>query len=151
MTIRPKAKTELFGSTAYTIVEVVLALAALGLLTITVVAGISTGLVAVQLAREDSRATQIMVEKVETIRLYNWDQIHTPGFIPSNFTAAYNPAGQGLVYTGTFSITPAAINASYSNDLLDITVRLNWTTGSIQRQRQMSTYFSRYGLQDYIY
>jgi hypothetical protein len=108
-----------------------------------------------RMARENLRATQIMLEKVETIRLYSWEQIKQPGFIPPTFTATYDPNGgtnsQGLTYQGSLTISDAVIDSSYSNDMKKVTVRLNWKTGNLDRSREFSSYISRYGLQDYIY
>ncbi len=115
--------------------------------------GFTTGFFTMKLARENLRATQIMLEKVETIRLYSWPQINTPGFIPVNFTAAYDPnsPNSGITYNGTMTITNAPISSTYSNEMRQLTVRLDWQTGSIPRTREFSTYVTRNGLQSYIY
>src|SRR5437879_12621090 len=105
-----------------------------------------------RMARENLRATQIMLEKVETIRLYSWDQINTPNFIPPGFTQTYDPQGTpnvGLTYTGTMTIASAPIGSSYSNDMKMVTVHLSWKTSGLQRDREFSSYISRNGLQDY--
>src|SRR6185503_14563098 len=63
----------------------------------------SSGFQFVQLCRENQRAGQILTEKLETIRLYTWDQVNTSGFVPTNFTATFYPPSQtnsGLVYAG---------------------------------------------------
>ena len=95
------------------------------------------------------------MEKMETIRLYSWDQINTPGFIPASFTAAYDPNAaadsQGLTYTGTMIVTNAPIASSYSNDMKLVKVTLTWKTGNLDRSRDFTSYISRYGMQDYIY
>jgi hypothetical protein len=113
----------------------------------------TSGFFTMQLARENLRATQIMLEKVETIRLYSWSQINTPGFIPATFSASYDPqsTNSGLVYSGTMSISSAPIASSYSNDLKLVTVHVNWQTGSLPRSREFSTLIARNGLQTYIY
>lgn len=113
----------------------------------------SHALFSVRMAQENDRATQILIEKSEGIRLYNWDQINSNGFIPQDFTIAYDPAStnQGITYTGRMEIGPTAVGSTYSNDLLAITVRLSWQTGGLQRQRELTTFVSRYGLEDYIY
>ena len=61
--------------------------------------------------RENLRATQILQERMEPIRLYNWDQINTANFIPASFTEAFystnanNAANAGdFVYTGTVAV-----------------------------------------------
>ncbi len=116
--------------------------------------GITTGFFSMRMARENLRATQIILEKVETIRLYSWDQINTAGFIPATFTQVYDPTrtnATGLTYNGTMTITTPAISNSYKDDLRMLTVNLSWTTGSIPRTRQFSTFIARDGLQNYTY
>jgi type II secretory pathway pseudopilin PulG len=138
---------------AFSLIETLVAIAVFSTVVVSVLAGTSSGMFVVRLARENARATQILLEKVETIRLYNWDQIEAPGFIPDTFTAPYetHSPGNELIYQGSFTISPVAMNASYSNDLKRITVQVTWNTGTVQRQRSISTYFSKYGLQDYVY
>jgi hypothetical protein len=119
-----------------------------------VLGGITTGLYHMQMARENLRASQIMLEKVETIRLYTWDQINSNGFIPREFSVWYDPnstGSKGVKFNGQLSITPATIAATYTNDIKLISVKLSWNTGKTPRTREFSTYFSRYGVQDYIY
>ena len=63
---------------------------------------------------------QVILEKFETIRLYSWDQINTSDFIPTTFSAPFNPtpnATGGFNYTGTVSFASAPVSESYSNDL----------------------------------
>ena len=111
----------------------------------------------VQFARENLRATQILVEKMEGIRLYSWDQIHTPGFIPAEFAVPFDPAGvsngtgAGPTYTGTITFTNGPTDVSYGADLKMVTVTLSWTTGNTPRQRQFTSLITRNGLQSYIY
>jgi hypothetical protein len=49
------------------------------------------------------------------------------------------------------TITTPAISNSYKDDLRMLTVNLSWTTGSIPRTRQFSTFIARDGLQNYTY
>lgn len=140
---------------AFSLMEVTMGMGVVGVVTGALLTGISSGFFTMQMARENQRATQIMLEKVETIRLYNWDQINTPGFIPTAFTSAYDPQAangvQGLSYTGTMTISDAPIASSYSPDMKQVRVQVAWKTGSIQRQREFTTYIARNGLQSYIY
>lgn len=140
--------------TAFTLVEVMVSVAVAGIVFLGVYAGLSSGFAVVELARENLRATQIVQEKVETIRLYTWNQIATPGFIPTNFTEVFFAGTQstsGLTYTGAVEIASAPISESYSNDLKAITVRVSWSSANVPRTREMTTFVSRYGLQNYIY
>jgi hypothetical protein len=135
-------------------VEVTVGMGVLGAVVGAMLSGITTGTFTMRMARENLRATQIMLEKVETIRLYSWQQITTAGFIPATFQATYDPQGTpsvGLTYQGTMTINDAPISSSYSNDMKVVTVHLSWQTGSLQRDREFTSYIARNGLQDYIY
>lgn len=78
-----------------TLIEALVSMGIFGVSFFSLYAGMSMGFAVIGNARENLRATQIMVEKMETIRLYSWDQINTPGFIPATFTDYYFPAGAG--------------------------------------------------------
>src|ERR1041385_7221224 len=138
---------------AFSLVEVVVAMAIVGILFIALYAGFLSGFQMIHVARENLRATQIMVEKMETIRLYTWDQINSNGFVPTTFAAAYYPVGtnSGFTYSGTIIITTAPADTSYSTNMKQVTVSLTWTNNRSIRTRDMTTYVSRYGMQNYIY
>lgn len=128
------------------------AMVTIGLVVTALYAGISWGFTTVRLAREDLRATQILVEKMETIRLYNWDQITTPTFILKNFTVPYDTAApSGLVYRGKMTTSQFTDALSYADNLRLVTLELSWTSGNMQRRREISTYVCRTGLQNYLY
>ena len=137
--------------------EVLVAAAIIGVQFVTLYLAMTQGFGIVQVARENLRATQILQEKMETIRLYKWDDIITPGFIPATFTDSFYPAGltnQGVNYQGTMTISdvPSPLSsASYASDLKLVVVQVNWTSGKVQRNRDMRTLVSHYGLHNYIY
>jgi hypothetical protein len=137
----------------FTVVEVTMAAGLSGLVLTSVLAGFSSAFDILQTARENLRATQIVQEKMETIRLYNWDQMSTPGFIPATFTSSSNPTNNtaGTIYNGTITIKNAPVSEVYSNNLKQVTVSLSWTTGKTTHQRQITSFISQYGLQNYIY
>jgi hypothetical protein len=60
-------------------------------------------------------------------------------------------SGAGITYTGTVSIINAPITEAYSNDLKQITVTLSWLSDRTPRQREMTTFVSKYGVQNYVY
>jgi hypothetical protein len=96
-----------------------------------------------------------MLEKTETIRLYNWDQLNTASFVPATFTQAYDPQSatnnQGIIYSGTVTISNVPFTNSYSADMKQVTVRVTWKTGELNRSREFTTFVARDGLQDYIF
>jgi len=143
---------------AFSIMEVTVGLGILGTAMAALFSGFTTGFFTIRMARENLRATQIMLEKVETIRLYSWQQVTNSGFVPTAFTAKYDPVSQpstsGLIYHGELYITPVntnEMNTTYAPHMRLVTVKLNWKTGNLDRHREFRSYISRYGLQDYIY
>ena len=139
---------------AFSLMEIMVAVAIAGITFISLYAGFSTGLAVVQLARENLRAVQILQEKMETIRLYTWEQINSAGFIPAHFTDVFytsTQAASGLIYTGAVTIAAAPLTEAYSNDLRLISVEVTWSSAKVLRKREMSTLVGRYGLQNYIY
>ncbi len=125
------------------------------MISITLYLAIAQSLAVLQVTRENLRATQILAEKLEVIRLCSWDQINQAGFLPTNFTADFYPSGsqgtKGVRYNGTVTITQPAIAETYAGNMKLVTLNLTWVSSKIQRQREMRTYVSRYGLQNYVY
>jgi type II secretory pathway pseudopilin PulG len=139
---------------AFTIVEVVFAMGIVGVMFVALYAGLAGGFAIIKLARENTRATQILVEKMETVRLYTFDQIVSNSFMPTNFSTPYYPittTNQGTIYYGKVTVSDTPLATSYAGDMKKVTVRLDWTTGALRRTRSISTYVSRYGMQNYIY
>jgi prepilin-type N-terminal cleavage/methylation domain-containing protein len=140
----------------FTLVEVLVGIVLLAIMFTVFYVGITAGFGLIQLARENLRATQILQEKTEAIRLVTWDQLNTPGFIPTSFSDSFYPADgearDGIQYRGTFrSSTPDIADAVYDHDIRRVTFELTWNSGGAERHRTMTTYVSRYGLYRYRY
>ena len=121
-----------------------------GLLTFMVVAlyaAFSFGFSSIKLAQEDVRADQILVQKLETLRVYDWSKI-TNGYIPTNLTTSFSTSG-GVDYDVKFAISPAPLTESYSNTLRQVTVELSWDSAGVTRSRSITTLVSQNGLQTY--
>jgi type II secretory pathway pseudopilin PulG len=154
MKLQPSLTAGLHRLRAFTLVEVTISMGLLGLVLSMLYNGITAGFFTVRMGRENLRATQIMLEKAETLRLYSWGQITNRGYIKTNFTALYDPkstSGKGAVYSGTIEIEPSDIGTDYGNDMKRVTITLNWQTGGLKRTRELQSFVSRYGMQDYIY
>jgi hypothetical protein len=115
--------------------------------------GLTMSIFSFRMSRENLRANQVALEKMESLRVFNWDQITSNNFVPTNFYVAYAPDGTtniaagGLTYTGTLSISSIALpGRNYTNDVKLVTIDLNWTSGDLPRHRQISTLVSKYGL-----
>ena len=141
---------------AYTLAEVMVGIAIMSVMFLTLYLGFTQGFGVVQGSRENLRATQILQQQAEVIRLYTWEQINpASGWIPPTTTWTFYPLGgtgnQGITYTGTVNIAAAPMTESYAADNKLITFALTWKSGNVQRQRQISTLVSKYGLHNYIY
>jgi prepilin-type N-terminal cleavage/methylation domain-containing protein len=138
----------------FTLAEVMIGVFVMAIMFVGLYLGFSQGFGIIQVTRENLRATQILQEKMETIRLFTWDDL-AGAANPYAFTAPFYPLGgtgsQGVIYTGTRTISSAPVSESYSNDMKLVTVQLTWTSGKVQRQREMKTLVSRYGLHNYIF
>jgi hypothetical protein len=130
-----------------------------GILFVSLFAGMSMTSSKTRLAREDLRATQILVERIEGVRLYNWDElVYSNTLCPATFTSSYYPIADssgstGMTYYGTVVITNASLNptASYTNQLRSITVNVTWTNSGLAHSRSMTTYQAQFGMQNYIF
>ena len=145
-------------SAAFTLVETLVGVAVMGMMIVSLYGGFAYGFREIRLAREEERATQILEERMEVVRLFNWDQvINLPGYIPAAFTAPFyasnptNPPSNAFNYTGTVVVTNAPGAETYQADLRMITIQVTWPSGNITRTRQMTTLVSQYGLQKYVY
>jgi Tfp pilus assembly protein PilV len=137
---------------AFTLMEAIVAVAIVGIMLLALYAGLAMCLVSVHVSREDLRATQIMMEKMEVIRLCNWDQVNSNGFVPTSFTAPYSPSTTGgPTYTGTIGITTPATGLVYNDKLRLVTVTVNWQSRNQPHTRTLSTYVSKYGMQNYLF
>jgi hypothetical protein len=142
----------------FTLAEIMVACAMLAVMVVSLYGGVSFGFTAITLARQNLRATQIGLEKMEITRMYSWDQVNSNGFIPATFTAPFYPTTSGgttnggLLYYGTMVITNVTtVDPSYSGDMRELIVTLNWTNRNVPQSLQMNTYISQYGMQRYIY
>jgi len=144
---------------AYTLAEVVVCVALIVILFVGLLGGMSTGFAVTQGSRENLRATQIMLEYTEGIRLFNWNQLLYSNWIPSTFTNYYYPLAapgesQGIPYYGTITITTNPVlnpTAWYSTNMASVTVGVSWTNSGAGHTRTMTTYVARNGMQNYIY
>ena len=139
-------------SAAFTLMEGVIAVAVMGIVFLALYSGMASGFRSIRTSQENLRATQILAEKFEALRLYNWEQVNTPGFIPDTFTAYFAPKSPdpGLVYGGTIRVG-AAGPEPYTVDMRLVTVTLAWTNNGHANYRTLSSYVGRYGLQNYVY
>ena len=146
--------------TGYTFVEVLVATVILGFVGASVYWGLAGGFGLIQSTREDLRATQVMLQKMEAIRLFTWSQIgNTNNFLTSNFVEDYDPLGTtnssgGAKYRCYVTASTPAVGElpeAYRTNMLTITVTLYWTNSAVVHKREMQTRVARNGMQNYIW
>jgi len=136
--------------------EIMVAVAILGIVATSLYGGISSGFAAVKFNRESMRATEILIEKMEEFRTFNWDQL-TNGSVPTTFTTYFYPTNiinttnSGALYSGTVSITNANVTESYNSSILLINVNVSWQSGTKNHTKNMQTLVSQYGMRNYIF
>ena len=148
----------------YTFAEVLVASAIVGFVATALYGAFSAGFCVIQSTRENLRATQILVQKMEAVRLFTWSQVaDTNNYLKFNFSEAYDPLGAtnncgGAQYTGYVrSSVPASgdLPEAYRTNMRTITVTLYWTNynggKAIMHQREMQTRVARNGMQNYIW
>jgi hypothetical protein len=142
---------------AFSLSEGLFGVAIVGIVFVSLYSGMATGFHSIRDSQENLRATQIMLEKFETLRLYNWEQINTAGFIPSTFTTTYAPTegSQGITYNGRVYITQPPMSDVYGSDLRAVTIILTWQSAGngtrLSHNRTFTSYVAKYGIQNYIY
>ena len=140
----------------FSLLEVVVSTAVIGVVFVSLYAALASGVSTTQMTRENQRATQILLEKAETFRLFSWDQITTKDWVPTEFTSSYCPTAastnaQGTVYSGTIGISKLNLSSNYDDDMRQIDIALTWKTKDLKRSRSMTIYVARNGIQNYIY
>ena len=152
MKTRPTAQK--FARKAFTMIEVLVATAIVGGLVVALYAALGSSVPMVKAIQENEQVTQILTEKMDFIRLYNWTQItnRTQPFVPDTFIVGVEPwnTNSRPFYTGTISIAQAPITESYRSNLLQVIVTVDWVSNNRPQQQSMMTYVAKYGLQTYI-
>ncbi len=149
---------------AFTLAEVMIAVAIIAITFVTLYAGIYFAFNVTRFERENLRATQIMLERTEALRLLRIDQVTDPVINPPVFYERYYPgaagvgAASGIIYTGQVSCAQANLSGStYAADasgtpmVLKVTVTVQWTSGNVPRSRSLSTFVAKNGMQNYVY
>ena len=147
---------------AFFLLEATIGMALLGLIFMALYTGLVTTTFSVQLSRENLRATQIMAEKLDTLRLYGWKKIieEDPFYMQRGvvdvpvYSDDPSKAGNDAtarVFDTEILIEPAPFTEAYAVDMRMVTVKLTWATGKMKRTRSMSTLISKHGLFKYVY
>src|SRR4051812_34173072 len=84
----------------YTTVEVIFAITITSIMFVSLYTGISFGFGVSRTERENLRATQILLERMEGIRLFTYDQLSDTNLNPATFVKYYYPQASGVQSVG---------------------------------------------------
>jgi type II secretory pathway pseudopilin PulG len=151
---QPRARR---SEAAFTLVEAVVALLVAAVMFTALYSGFIFAYAAVKLDREDLRATQILLQRMETLRLTSFAAIQD-----GTLTEYYDPNGQtnssyGAVYKITITTNaPTAADMPvqpvyYMGRMRKVTATATWTNAHVVRTRSLQTYASQAGIQSYVY
>ena len=155
MTIQTLTKKS--SNSGFTLAETLVALLTGALMLAALYASFAFGYSAVKLTQEDLRATQILVQRMEILRLTSFSEIQNGTSTDYYDPSAVNDAKAGTVYTIT--VTTNAPTSSdmpvqpvyYMNKMRKVTVTATWTNSNKLRTRSLLTYASQNGIQSYVY
>ena len=150
------------GRGGFTLIDVMLAVVVAAVIFAAVGFGLTTAFGLVQISREQLRANQICLSRVEGIRLCRWDnQLFNPNIVPRTFTDYFYPVGLNtstnayVVYSGkvtldtNFAFSPMP---SYVSNMCKVTVQVTWTAKNNLTQTQtVTTLISKNGVQNYVF
>lgn len=117
--------------------------------------GFSFGFNSIKLSQEEVRADQILVQKLESLRIYQFTNVNS-AYIPTNFTAYYSQSNavHGITYNGTIAISPFVPSLvapeAYSNTLKQVTASISWFSGGMNHTRTMMTLVSTNGICNFV-
>jgi prepilin-type N-terminal cleavage/methylation domain-containing protein len=160
MNVKLPAVREMKLFEGYTLVEVIMGVAIMAVVLAALFGGLISGFAIINTSRQDLRATQILTQKTEAIRLCTWSQLAS---LPASFQEYYYPPGTtngtaGILYYGKIAIgTPTMIpnTVSYQSNIDQVTISVVWTNflegHPVVHSRQIQTLVSLNGIQNYVY
>ena len=156
LSFRASTRVRRASASGFTLTETLVAVLIAGVMLPTLFTGLANAFSTVQATRENLRATQIMVQRMEAVRLASYKTLQDPAFYPTNYTEYYCPSGptsgKGTVYTLQYNWTNglSSLPPSYRSNMMLVTVTASWKSGNVQRTCSMQSYVARYGIQRYI-
>ncbi len=135
----------------FSLLEVMTGMMVVGVLVMALYAGISTGFGTVQASRENLRATQIVLDQMELLRLTKFEDLESFVMDPEPYD--YTDPAKTFYFNGTVTVAPSGFSESYAADVKAVTVELTWESQGkgVKRTRSMFTFVTKNGLQAYAF
>jgi Tfp pilus assembly protein PilV len=158
MGTKPGARNDRTSTGGFTLAETLVAVFVSSFMLTALYACFASGFSIVKVTREDLRATQILLQRMEAMRVSDYTQLTNSAKYPTNTIVYFDEANAGSGKGGTpFTVTfnarklpsPKPQSQFYTN-MLEVTVEASWMSGKVQRRRSMQTYVARQGIQQYV-
>ncbi len=137
----------------FTLVETIVAVVLCSIMVGALYACFGFGFSAVRTTREDLQATQILLSRLERVRLCTWPQVTNPLYNPPASTGYFDAKNKRTPCTITFkAVTPpfGSLPEAYRSQVLLVTVDVSWTSDNLQHKRSMQTYVAHQGMNSYV-
>jgi prepilin-type N-terminal cleavage/methylation domain-containing protein len=142
----------------FTLPEAMIAVLLAAVMLVALYGCFASGYSMMRVSREDLRATQIILQRMERLRLCTFDQVKDPKVNPPLVTEYFDPVhqnngGGGIAYTITYSNSyppMGTVPLGYRTNMLLVTVNASWISGKNKRNRSMQTYVARDGIEGYV-
>jgi type II secretory pathway pseudopilin PulG len=143
---------------AFALVESVVGLMIAAIMLTSLYGAFLSGFSTLRLSRERLRATQVMLTRLEGMRLCSFEQLTNPTYNPPTFTEVFDPKDQssgkgGVTYTGTFTPREPPVGSfpeSYRTKMLFLDVTVSWNSGKTVQTASMQTYAAKEGIENYV-
>ncbi|TAK99168.1 MAG: hypothetical protein EPO07_11120 [Verrucomicrobia bacterium] len=151
-----KARTS--AVSGFTLAEALVAVLLGSVMLLALYASFTCGYTTIRVTREDLRATEIMLTRLERVRLCTYSELSNAQTNPPTAVEYYDPTDQasgkgGVVYTVTYSVKAPTdpLPAAYKNNMWLVTVGVSWTNNSsATHSRSMQTYVATNGINGYV-
>jgi type II secretory pathway pseudopilin PulG len=152
---KTRARKASFG---FTLVETMVATMVAAIMLSTHYLAFASGFALLTVTREDLRASQIMLQRMEAIRVSGYSQLTNSTKFPPTVTEYYSEKDKasgngGVPYTVSYQAAAATVNnlqLYYNTNMMEVTVGVSWKSGTSTRSRSMKSYVARYGIQSYV-
>src|SRR2546426_8919350 len=115
MKMNKRTKGRRASASGFTLMETIVAVLMSGIMLPALLTGVAFAFSGMQANRENLRATQIVLQRMEAIRLLPYNTLQDPAAYPTNSTEYYSPSGQasgkgGTAYTVTYNWAPGPLS-----------------------------------------
>jgi len=146
------------GILGFTLVETIVAVWLGSMMISALYASYAWGFASIGVTRENLRATQILLGRVEALRVCTFSQVSNPTNTPPIFTEYFDPQDQasgagGTVYSGTTTVAVPSVGSlpeSYRTNIVLVTLEVSWNSGKLKHTKSLQTYVARDGMESYV-